>query len=187
LKKLEDAGLLFSRRSGIVKNLPQLRKQLSLVDDDETGEEETPKDITFTYSGYAPLSVRLIQCVVDKRSVLRPRRLGPSAVTTSTLLASPGWKGAEDILKLISGAAIDEQQRSESHGREDKLRKILVRNSPGHDKTTTMVFFVGGITYAEIAALRFISDHSETTNLILATTGIINGTKMIESAMKIGT
>lgn len=183
LRRLEDAGVLCARSNSPPRNLPQLRKQLAVVVDDESGEGENPTDITFAYSGYAPISVRLVQCAVDKKSVLKPRRLGQTAGATSALHASPGWKGAEDILKLIPGAVVDEQQRSELHGREDKLRKILVRNSPGHEKTNTVVFFLGGITYAEIAALRFVSERSETTRIIIATTGIINGAKLVDSAI----
>jgi hypothetical protein len=51
----------------------------------------------------------------------------------------------------------------------------------------TIVFFLGGITYAEIAALRFISKQLEESSgrtLLIATTGIISGKRIIDSALE---
>ena len=45
---------------------------------------------------------------------------------------------------------------------------------------TTVIFFVGGVTYAEIAALRLMSRQQRTRRFLIATTSIMNGNKMLK-------
>jgi vacuolar protein sorting-associated protein 33A len=178
--RLEKLGLIFARSPSIPNNFATLRKLLNLIV--EPQDESNPRDISFAFSGYAPLSVRLVQCAIDKPSVIKPKRFQPTVTTTAASLASStGWKEAEDIIKYIPGAAVDQQQRSESYVREGKLRKILTRNTPGHDKTTILVYYLGGITYAEIAALRFVAKKLTSVNVILATSGLISGEKIMDA------
>lgn len=48
----------------------------------------------------------------------------------------------------------------------------------------TLVFFLGGVTYAEIAALRFLSQMEDGgMEYVIATTKLINGTTWIKSLM----
>lgn len=59
-------------------------------------------------------------------------------------------------------------------------------NCPGHqgENRTTLVFFLGGATYAEIAALRFLSQMEDGgMEYVIATTKLINGASWIESLM----
>lgn len=99
----------------------QLRKQLRLVVEDQdyqpNGTDGNPeeleraedRDISYTYSGYAPLSCRLVQCVAQKGGVLSP------AITKNTegddirAHAHPiiGWKGFEDVMSLLPGETVD--------------------------------------------------------------------------------
>ena len=45
-----------------------------------------------------------------------------------------------------------------------------------------MVVFLGGVTHAEVAALRFLqSQPSFGTDLLIATTDLINGTTLLQS------
>jgi hypothetical protein len=45
-----------------------------------------------------------------------------------------------------------------------------------------LVLFVGGCTFAEISALRFLSQQEDaTTEYLVATTAVITGDKLIES------
>lgn len=62
-------------------------------------------DIAFTYSGYAPLSVRLVQYA-----------LSPSA----------GWKGAEEALRLIPGAYFDEKDPRVHPGSGTDVKQIMI-------------------------------------------------------------
>lgn len=52
------------------------------------------------------------------------------------------------------------------------------------ENRTTLVFFLGGVSYAEIAALRFLSQMEDSgMEYIIATTKLINGTTWIKSLM----
>ena len=44
----------------------------------------------------------------------------------------------------------------------------------------TLVFFVGGVTYAEISALRYLSSLKDGHEYVVATTSIINGNKLLK-------
>ncbi|XP_019394282.1 PREDICTED: vacuolar protein sorting-associated protein 33A [Crocodylus porosus] len=150
LNNLEKAGLLKSQTSGR-NNYPTIRKTLRLWMDDVN--EQNPNDISYVYSGYAPLSVRLAQ-----------------------LLARPGWRSIEEVLKMLPGPHFEERQQ---------LPTGLQKKRQHGENRVTLVFFLGGVTYAEIAALRFLSQMEDGgTEYIIATTKLINGTSWIKSLME---
>lgn len=107
-----------------------IRKSLRLVND-EPDDLDDPGDISYVYSGYAPLSVRLVQCVVQKGSVLNAsgmngegadaarRRKDASGMGKVRAHPIVGWKGFEDVVDSIPGETIDIVQKgvnsSESH------------------------------------------------------------------------
>ena len=91
--------------------LSALRKSLRLLTEDT----EFDNDISYVYSGYAPLSIRLVQCVAQKGSLLNtPPNPQPQAPADGAkanndddlkkklqkVRAHPivGWKGFEDIV-----------------------------------------------------------------------------------------
>lgn len=96
---------------------PPIRKALRLLSETD---DSNPLDVSYVYSGYAPLSVRLVQCVAQKSAVLSSASEGDSPAG-STLASGPvlkpfaspisGWKGFEDALKLIPGEIVDVTQR----------------------------------------------------------------------------
>uniref|UniRef100_A0A672P2U6 Vacuolar protein sorting-associated protein 33A n=1 Tax=Sinocyclocheilus grahami TaxID=75366 RepID=A0A672P2U6_SINGR len=149
LKNLERVGLL-KPQSTMRNNYPTIRKTLKLWMEDAN--EQNPNDISYVYSGYAPLSVRLTQ-----------------------VLARPGWRSIEEVLKMLPGPHFEERQQVPTG-----LHK---KRQPGENRTI-LVFFLGGVTYAEIAALRFLSNMEDSgTEYIIAATKLINGTSWIKSLM----
>ncbi|VVT53905.1 uncharacterized protein SAPINGB_P003809 [Magnusiomyces paraingens] len=184
-ENLETLGLLFPRHPSKPNWFPSARKQLALISEQQ--DDMDPSDIAFTYSGYSPLSVRIVQAAIDKDALFFGTKAKRGAPTAAAPWKAVGWKGAEAILKNIPGPRVDEVQHDELFLREGKLRKILTRNSPtppgsGPHKANIIVFYIGGITYAEIAALRFISERSDVFNILIATTGLISGDKIIDAA-----
>ncbi len=92
---------------------PALRKALRLLVDDI--DEQAPSDISYVYSGYAPLSIRLVQCIAQKPVVLSDPVRDGAGVPKAHGLA--GWKGFEDVVRAIPGAMFDEaQQADEAEG-----------------------------------------------------------------------
>ncbi len=95
-----------------------LRKSLRLlIDDNPEALDEIENDISFVYSGYAPISIRLVQCVAQRGGVLsnpadrdKAARQGDNnAVPESKVQAHAinGWKGFEDVLATIPGETVD--------------------------------------------------------------------------------
>ncbi|XP_077808676.1 vacuolar protein sorting-associated protein 33A isoform X4 [Macaca mulatta] len=114
---------------------------------------QNPTDISYVYSGYAPLSVRLAQ-----------------------LLSRPGWRSIEEVLRILPGPHFEERQPLPTG-----LQK---KRQPGENRVT-LIFFLGGVTFAEIAALRFLSQLEDGgTEYVIATTKLMNGTSWIEALME---
>ena len=90
-----------------------------LVDDGQESSDEIENDISFVYSGYAPISIRLVQCVAQKGGVLSNPAGGkdkgaengdrPAKSATGKVQAHPivGWKGFDDLLASIPGETVD--------------------------------------------------------------------------------
>ncbi|CDW95267.1 hypothetical protein [Sporisorium scitamineum] len=137
-----------------------VRKSLRLINDDV--DERTPADISYVYSGYAPLSIRLVQAVAQKEALLDPSRSDPRAGRTLKPRAHPivGWRGFEDAVNQLPGATFDEVQSGSS------ADQTLLPPSDPDAVTTTLVFFLGGVTYTELAALRFMNAQTRNRRMI---------------------
>jgi len=102
-----------------------LRKPLRLLIDDTTDAlDEVENDISYVYSGYAPISIRLVQCVAQKGGVIsnpaekeRAADDGGSDLNSASLgkvQAHPimGWKGFEDVVGAIPGETVEVQRKA---------------------------------------------------------------------------
>eukprot|EP01116_Phalansterium_solitarium_P008766 TRINITY_DN22737_c0_g1_i1.p1 TRINITY_DN22737_c0_g1~~TRINITY_DN22737_c0_g1_i1.p1 ORF type:complete len:656 (-),score=304.25 TRINITY_DN22737_c0_g1_i1:111-2078(-) len=150
LNNLEKLGL-FKRQDASRNTFAQARKQLSLIVEDI--DESNPTDIAYVYSGYAPLSVRIVQ----------------------QAFKSGGWRAKEDALKLLPGPLVEEIQPPL-----DGTPERGPVSSPG----VTLVYFIGGVTFAEIAALRWLSKQEGYGSLIIATTKLISGNTLLDSVFE---
>jgi len=136
-------------------NFSGLRKSLHLIVEDI--DENNPTDVAYVYSGYAPLSVRLIQCA------LKPG----------------GWRNREDILKLVPGPTVEEVQTLPQGVYDAEARSSATR------KPVTLVFFIGGLTFTELSALRWVSQQEgQDRDIVVATTKLINGNSVLSSIME---
>jgi len=167
---------------GSKTNYTYLRKQLRLIVDEVN--EHDPNDIAYVYSGYAPLSVRLVQCVLQKQYLLSiTRGNGVGSAPGPAAGGAQGWRGFDDALKHARGQTFDEVQKGE-----DKAVKARALLSGNGGKKTVFVVFVGGISYTEIAALRFLAKQEEARrNIVICTTSIISGNRMMDAAIEKGT
>ncbi|KAF4538470.1 Vacuolar protein sorting-associated protein 33a [Lasiodiplodia theobromae] len=219
LTSLEKAGLLVPRSGGLgvganlggvggvaaranaVTNYNSVRRSLSLIVD-EVNESE-PDDVAYVFSGYAPLSVRLVQCVLQKDYInalasARPAAAGANAAQAANqqqqhlsgaLANAQGWRPFEDTLRYIRGATVDEVQA----GEEKAVRARQLLNGSGGNAgegKTVVVFFLGGVTRAEASALRFVAkclaEEGRGRRLVVATTSVITGDKVVGSAVEKG-
>ncbi|KAK0631982.1 Sec1-like protein [Immersiella caudata] len=197
LQNLEKLQMFLSRSSPLASMIPMtgsagatgtktnytyLRKQLRLIVDEVN--EHDPNDIAYVYSGYAPLSIRLVQCILQKQYLLSiTRGNGAANAPGPAAGGAQGWRGFDEAVKHARGQTFDEVQKGE-----DKAVKARALLSGGGDKKTVFVVFVGGISFTEIAALRFIAKKEEARrNIVICTTSIISGNRMMEAAIEKGT
>lgn len=101
-----------------------LHKSLQLlIDNTPEALDEVENDISFVYSGFAPISVHLVQCVTQNGGVISnptEKAANDAAMTDGNcpvlqgkVQAHPivGWKGFEDVLAAIPGETVDIVQR----------------------------------------------------------------------------
>ena len=168
-------------QTGTRTNYNYLRKNLRLVVEEVS--EKDPSDVAYVYSGFAPLSIRLVQCVLQKQYTLSLIRGGSSSTTPSPAsIASPGWLGFEDLVKNARGATFSIVQKGD-----DKAVRARQTLSGNNATKTVYVFFLGGITFTEIAALRFIAaQEAPRRRIVICTTSLINGDRMMDAAIERG-
>ncbi|KAJ1655506.1 Vacuolar protein-sorting-associated protein 33 [Dispira simplex] len=232
LERLARLQLLVPNPNNARGHYNTLKKSLHLLVEDV--DEVNPDDIAFVYSGFAPLSVRLVQCIIrdptftHRTRPAHPRRFGlgnsldvtqtwnsltgpiaqalgapghsakspnapgesvndksnsydiPASQNFAPMVNTTGWKGFEDIVQYLPGPAFDCVQTVE-----DANPYIIQNWRQAGDRPTTVVFFVGGCTYAEIAAIRFLAQNNN-RDFLIATTHIINGNSLMESIAEPG-
>ncbi|KAI4384398.1 hypothetical protein MLD38_002562 [Melastoma candidum] len=157
LSNLEKAGLFKKQESK--SNWLTVKRALQLVVEDT--DTANPNDIAYVFSGYAPLSIRLVQNAIRS-----------------------GWRPIEEILKVLPGPHSEiKRSRFTNSASYDALQGAST------DKLTTdgrrflvLVVFIGGVTFAEISALRFLSaQEGMAYDLIVGTTKIVSGRSLTEA------
>ncbi|KAJ5899623.1 Sec1-like protein [Penicillium taxi] len=168
-------------QSGTKTNYGYLRKNLRLVIEEVS--EKDPNDISYVYSGFAPLSVRLVQCILQKSYIMSlAKGSTPAASVNTASAASPGWLGFEDVAKSARGSTFSIVQKGD-----DKAIRARQTVSGNANTKTVYVFFLGGITFTEIAALRFIAaQEAPRRKIIICTTGVVSGDRIMDSAIEKG-
>ena len=197
LANLEKIGLLQTRASasvlmnplgvgsgateGTKTNYNYLRKVLRLVVDQIN--ENEPNDIAYVYSGYAPLTVRLVQSIIQKQHLLTMTK-GPTAASNGNVSnAAQGWQGFEDALRNVKGATFNKVQK----GDEAAVKARHMLTGTGGKPKTVVVMFLGGITFTEIAALRYVAKQvEERKRILICTTDVVSGERIVDAAVEKG-
>lgn len=164
LGALQESGLLKVQAGGR-PTFPAIKKAFRLLLDNVSDTE--PTDIAYTFAGYAPLSIRLVE------HALRSQGEGSSKDA-----------GLEEALKAIPGPAFDILQTVDEHGQaiERPAGSASAQGARANKRQVVLVMFIGGVTFAEIGALRFLSTRPEVKNdFVIATTKLVNGSSMLET------
>jgi len=149
-------------------NWQTLRTRLSLINDSVNIID--PDDISYVTSGYAPLSVRFIQAFVKERE---KGGGGKNSVKNLVKICEVSQGGGEEVLGFKD--AIERE----------KSRIISEQAVPDEQegKPVMIVYYVGGVTYMEIASLRFLSNLPREKfpyRILIAATSITNGEKLLK-------
>ncbi|GFP96998.1 vacuolar protein-sorting-associated protein 33 homolog [Phtheirospermum japonicum] len=158
LINLEKAGLF--RKQDSRSNWLTIKRALQLLVEDTN--TTNPNDISYVFSGYAPLSVRLVQQAIRS-----------------------GWRPIEEILRLLPGPHSETKRGGfssiPSYDTLPGSLNSLEKPADGR-RALVLVVFIGGVTFAEISALRFLSSQEGMAyDLIVGTTKIVNGQTLIET------
>ncbi|OAY28803.1 vacuolar protein-sorting-associated protein 33 homolog [Manihot esculenta] len=158
LNNLEKAGLL--KKQETKSNWLTVKRALQLVVEDT--DTANPNDISYVFSGYAPLSIRLVQHAVRS-----------------------GWRPMEEILKMLPGPHSETKRTgvlsSPSSDTLYRASEAADRLADGR-RALVLVVFIGGVTFAEISALRYLSaQEGMAYDLIIGTTNIVNGNTLAEA------
>lgn len=142
-------------------DFPTNRKNLALMrgalDDEDT---QHPMDIhfMFPYTGYAPMSVRLIQNTLG----MKYKTLAKDP-TSSVLSMGSNSSGNNNLAGRSSAASM--------YGPEGLPKK----------PTSVLVYYVGGVTVAELTAFRFLNQKQSDFEFYVAGTSVCNGNRILRA------
>lgn len=136
LMNLQDAGLFKVKD----KKAPgyfdwtwsKICNQFKLINEEVNIEQ--PSDYSFIFNGYSPISIKIVENIIQSGGLSR-------------------------IMKLLDIIGVNKDQVKTNEAQEQVLFGDQTMGGGGRPifkKRRIMVYFVGGITYAEIAALRFL-------------------------------
>jgi len=152
----------------------RMRQYLRLIIE-ELNEAE-PDDIAYVYSGYAPVSCRLIEHALRVPipfSKTEQGFFGRGDGQESDIIK--GWgAGVDANVNLCPGPAF--------HATQTLPKGLSVDEKPSK---VTLVFFVGGICFTEMSACRFMTKKDPNNSIIVATTKLTNGNNLIESMFEL--
>ncbi|KQK23731.1 vacuolar protein-sorting-associated protein 33 homolog [Brachypodium distachyon] len=158
LHNLEKAGLV--KKQEARSNWVGITRALQLIVD--VNDMENPSDISYIFAGYAPLSIRLVQHAVRS-----------------------GWRSIEELLKLLPGPHLDLKRGvSTMNSSLEVLPGSMAQQQSAERadrRSLVLVVFIGGVTSAEIAALRFLSaQEGMGYDFLIATTKVITGNTLLQ-------
>ncbi|KAF4037732.1 Sec1 family [Phytophthora infestans] len=139
-------------------DFPKMRKQLLLMRgalDDEDTRHSTDIHFMFPYTGYAPMSIRLLQDSLGMKY--------------KTLAKDPN----SSLLSLGSTNSSSHHSMSDSSSSMD--------NSNGGKRTNVLVYYVGGVTVAELTAFRFLNQKQSEFTFFIAATSVCNGSRLLRA------
>ena len=185
LGAMEQCGWLAARedKSLYARAFPAIRKPLSLVVDDVDDHDPSDVAYAFSHSGYAPASCRLIHHALTGSlrlidDVLRALP-GPHFEYTQGFDASDGSPAVVAV-----DARLFQRRRERAVGLSAAGGGIPPRRGPGR-RPACVVFFVGGVTRAEISCLRFMSSEKMRlgVDFVVGATSVCGGFDLVEQVM----
>ena len=122
-----------------------ISKKLELINQNVNVYE--PNDPSYVFSGYCPISIKLIESIFKK-----------------------GWIGIKESLNKIPG---------ESFYPDDESCII----NPKYNSNIILLVFIGGISYSEIACIRYLNKEFPKMRFIILTTCVINAKRIFDTLL----
>ena len=126
--------------------------------------------MSYVAAGYTPLLPKLISLLNNN---------------------SYNWNSINDIMRLLPGPLIEMIQSANKieefnealiHNNSNQNSMVESFNYDGQNKKVMFILIIGGLTFLEIAAFRFLSNNSSFPyKIIMATTKVVSGSTLIKS------
>ncbi|NXQ37163.1 VP33B protein, partial [Alaudala cheleensis] len=168
--KITDAFNSLARKS----NFRAISKKLGLIPRlDGEYDLKMPRDMAYVFGGaYVPLSCKIIEQVLERR----------------------GWQGLEEVVRLLNGNEFSVSGSAEGMGAAGLAAAMSYSALPSPDSAVEdnpawesqrviLAVFLGGCTFSEIAALRFLGKERG-CKFIFLTTAITNSARMMEAMIE---
>ncbi|NWT17765.1 VP33B protein, partial [Vireo altiloquus] len=169
--KITDAFNSLARKS----NFRAISKKLGLIPRlDGEYDLKMPRDMAYVFGGaYVPLSCKIIEQVLERR----------------------GWQGLEEVVRLLNGNEFSVSGSGKGGlGAVGLAAGICYSTLPSPDSAVednpawesqrvVLAVFLGGCTFSEIAALRFLGKERG-CKFIFLTTAITNSARMMEAMIE---
>ncbi|NXX31192.1 VP33B protein, partial [Nicator chloris] len=168
--KITDAFNSLARKS----NFRAISKKLGLIPRlDGEYDLKMPRDMAYVFGGaYVPLSCKIIEQVLERR----------------------GWQGLEEVVRLLNGNEFSVSGSAGWLGAAGLAAGVsystlpypesAVEDNPAWEsQRVVLAVFLGGCTFSEIAALRFLGKERG-CKFIFLTTAITNSARMMEAMIE---
>lgn len=203
--RLQDLHLLYSREPQLnflstrttvsdtdkddvqlIRNFKSVVSSMNLMPVEESQEPSEVGQPSFALPGYVPLTTRLVEAIYDRDFLSAEDGSRKQTTAKNARYRKYGW----DNLRMsdISGEVYQDLLVPESkRGLFSTLipPKLASLSSRYHvRRDMIIVSIIGGITYSEIATIRYVLSRNESTRgkqLLILTTGIIKGKDVVES------
>lgn len=170
IKKKEELDFILSKQENKLPSSQQIAEMVS--NPAVLGQYDINLIGSYANGGYAPLSSRLVEAST------RPN----------------GWKAIQSELRELKGKCYinetmmnENEKKNNDESRQQKQQqtrkqKAQQKSDAMSTHKTVLVFFVGGVTYAEISAIRMLESRPNTPwKFIVASTNIANGNDIINA------
>lgn len=112
-----------------------------------------------------------------------------------------GWQSLQDVLASLPGPTFEDYQSNSLNSNSNATFGLTTGGVPSTTATrrrgsltseisqsdmprVILVFFLGGCTFAEISALRFLAQEDQNVEFIIATTKLINKNTFLDSFLE---
>ncbi|GMM35277.1 tethering complex ATP-binding subunit [Saccharomycopsis crataegensis] len=146
---------------------------------------ENPHDASFAYPNFVPITTRIIQSAYDRSFMNSSLSTYLTKSHSRYLSSTPSWKGIDELWKFIAGDQLETSYYSDKPGNLPNAKGISGTKPTNDEQSLCFIVFIGGITYGEVATLRYIEKKLQNKGInkrfVILTDGIINGDKLIEA------
>lgn len=165
LMNLQDAGL-FRLKDKKDKSQPdwnwdKIVNTFNLINEDCN--MTSPSDISYVFNGFCPISVRIIERILEQQG-----------------MTNMFEKGHLKLIGLNPDKFVIPKNEASLFAPPMAPNGVTLQPRASFKKKKILVYFLGGITYGEIATLRFLQNLYPKFKIIIATTTILTGSRAVE-------